>query len=148
MATAVVRVIVDADGNLSAAEFDDGLAGLRDQGLEVLSVPTDRLPERRREVELIVETPLQTGEYLELCAKAFRLGTQLGVITYISRGTDEDAVGVLSRFGLAGVVQGSDEDEDLVIVTLPAARRREVPESRLLTALEAALNCEVSLRFG
>jgi hypothetical protein len=143
--TAVVRVVVDADGSLTPDEFASGLSSLRDQGFEVLSAPIDRLAERRREVELIVEGPV-ASDYVDICAKAFGTVARLGVITYISRGTDEDAEGVLSRFGLAGLVERSDEN--VVTVTLPVTERRAVPESRLLTALEAALNCEVRLRFG
>jgi hypothetical protein len=34
------------------------------------------------------------------------------------------------------------------VFTLPTADRRRVPESRLHTALEAALNCEVRIVFA
>jgi hypothetical protein len=147
MPTAVVRVVVDVDGILTPDEFASGLDGLRGLGLEVISAPIDRLAERRREVELIVQGPVtSSAEYVEVCARAFGIGARPGVITYISRGTDEDAEGVLSRFGLTGRVQRSGEE--VVTVTLPADRRRAVPESRLHTALEAALNCEVRLRFA
>jgi hypothetical protein len=70
------------------------------------------------------------------------------VLTYISRGTDDDAHGVLAGFGLSGNVERvpSDDGWDVVYVTLHKADLERIPESRVHTALEASLNCEVHIR--
>jgi len=151
MATAVVRVVVDAAGVLTPEEFGVRLQALRDRGFEVISAPLDRLAEWRREIELIVEegSRADTDEYAAICAETFGLPAEVGVITYISRGTDEDAAGVLARFGVAGrVVRDLRETGELVTVTISRATARRVPESSLHTALEAALNCEVRIRLA
>jgi hypothetical protein len=153
MPTAVVRVVVDVDGSLSAEEFGRGLARLCATGLEIISAPVDRLAKRRREVELIVDDLTRgsgTAAYVEACSTAFGLPAQAGVVTYISRGTDEDATGVLDRFGVIGAVDRHERTRggDLVVVTIDRAESRRVPESRLHTALEAALNSEVQIRFA
>jgi hypothetical protein len=70
------------------------------------------------------------------------------VITFVSRGTDDDAHGVLAGFGLtADIVRTPGGDGfDIVDVTLREADLERVPESRVHTALEASLNCEVRIR--
>lgn len=152
MATAVIRVIVDPDGTLTRAAYQDGLARLAAQGLEVIATPAEHLPDRRREIEIIADD-LDRGrtaqDYVALCSAAFGPPAELGVTTFISRGTDEDALGVLSRFGVTGEVRRDEDDgEEIVTVTIARAESRRVPESRLRTALEAALNCEVRIRFA
>ncbi|MGV7875676.1 hypothetical protein PJM70_30525, partial [Mycobacterium kansasii] len=79
------------------------------------------------------------------CAKVFDSAPVAGVVTFISRGTDDDAHGVLSAFGLAGEITRrlGDDGFDIVYVTLREADLERVPESRIHTALEASLNCEV-----
>jgi hypothetical protein len=69
------------------------------------------------------------------------------VVTYISRGTDDDVLGVLAGFGLTGEISRAPGDDglDVVSVTLPRAALERVPESRVHTALEASLNCEVQI---
>ncbi len=71
-----------------------------------------------------------------------------GVITFVSRGTDDDAHGVLAGFGLtADIVRTPGDDGfDIVDVTLREADLERIPESRVHTALEASLNCEVRIR--
>lgn len=149
MRTAVVRVVIDAEGVLDSQAYDTGLRRLRDQGLEIVASPAERLPARQREIELIVSDNHlheRSREYAELCERAFGRPAQLGVITYISRGTDDDAVGVLGGFGISGQVTRSFGGEhELVTVTVQSEDLRRVPESRLHTALEAALNAEVEI---
>ncbi|GAA2120743.1 hypothetical protein [Actinomadura napierensis] len=141
--------MIDPDGRLAAGAYEAGLRALEYSGLEVIAGPAGRLPERRREIELIVEDgggELRTGPYLDECRAAFGVEPELGVITYVSRGTDDDALGVLRRFGLSGeVVRTVEDDEEVVTVAIPRDAGRRVPESRLHTALEAALNCEVRI---
>jgi hypothetical protein len=69
------------------------------------------------------------------------------VVTYVSRGTDDDARGVLSGFGLTGEIERvpGDHGFDVVYVTLREADLEHIPESRIHTALEASLNCEVHI---
>jgi hypothetical protein len=70
------------------------------------------------------------------------------VVTFVSRGTDDDAYGVLSGFGLTGEIERlpGDDGWDIISVTLRKADLERVPESRIHTALEASLNCEVRIR--
>jgi hypothetical protein len=103
-----------------------------------------------REVQLLIadsdaDTVKQTAT--KLCAKAFGTTPVAGVITYVSRGTDDDAHGVLSGFGLTGEINRipGDDGYDVVYVTLSQADLERVPESRVHTALEASLNCEVHI---
>ncbi|PRC44450.1 hypothetical protein C6A85_000000100195, partial [Mycobacterium sp. ITM-2017-0098] len=73
-----------------------------------------------------------------------------GVLTYVSRGTDDDAEGVLAGLGLRGQIEripgGADGPGwDTVKVTVSKDDLKRVPESRVHTALEASLNCEVRI---
>jgi hypothetical protein len=159
MRTAVVRVGVDKAGELGPAELDDGLARLRElaaaAGIEVVANNLGALPPQRREVELLIDgdDPAELGRVaVELCARAFEafgVAPVSGVMTFISRGTDDDAHGVLAGFGLSGEIERMQGDEgwDVVYVTLRKADLERVPESRVHTALEASLNCEVHIRM-
>lgn len=154
MRTAVVRVNVDPSGLLTPAQLDQGMStllGLADQaGAQVVQAALTAMPAARREVELlitgsIVDTVKQAA--LDLCAKAFGTTPVTGVVTYVSRGTDDDAHGVLAGFGLTGQIRRfpGDEGFDVVYVTLRQEDLERVPESRIHTALEASLNCEVHI---
>ncbi len=152
MATAVIRIVVDADGVLTPGEYEAGIGRLAALGIEVIASPGDHLADRHREIEIITDAigrGRSARDYADLCASAFGLPAEPGVTTFISRGTDEDALGVLNRFGVAGeVTRETAGEDDLVTVTIARAESRRVPESRLHTALEAALNCEVRIRFS
>ncbi len=50
---------------------------------------------------------------VELCAKAFGTCPVPGVVTYVSRGTDDDAHGVLAGFGLTGEIDREPGDDGL-----------------------------------
>jgi hypothetical protein len=154
MRTAVVRVNVDPSGLLTAAQLDQNMStllGLADEvGAEVVQTALAAMPAARREVQLLIVgsdagTVKQTA--LDLCAKAFGTTPVAGVVTYVSRGTDDDAHGVLSGFGLTGQIRRfpGDDGFDVVYVTLRQADLERIPESRIHTALEASLNCEVHI---
>jgi hypothetical protein len=126
-----------------------GSAGLA--GVEVVENNLAALPPQRREVELLIsgDDPAELERVaVELCAKAFGTTPVPGVLTYISRGTDDDARGVLAGFGLAGDIERvpGDDGVDVMHVTLRKTDLERVPESRIHTALEASLNCEVRIR--
>jgi hypothetical protein len=144
--------VIDPDGRLSPGGYETGLEILRASRHEVIASPVEHLPERRREIELIVDDhggELRTDPYLDACHAAFGVEPELGVITYVSRGTDDDARGVLHRFGVSGEVERTMEgEEDVVTVALDPQDGRRVPDGRLHTALEAALNCEVRIVTG
>jgi hypothetical protein len=55
---------------------------------------------------------------------------------------------VLAGFGLTGQIARTPGDDgvDIVDVTLREADLERIPESRVHTALEASLNCEVRIR--
>ena len=154
MRTAVVRVDVDPSGDLSPAQLDEGMRALREladeAGVGVVDNDLAAMPVGRRQVELLItgSDPLEaqpTGT--DLCAKAFGTAPAAGVVTYVSRGTDDDAYGVLARFGISGEVRREPGDEgfDVVHVTLRKADLERIPESRIHTALEASLNCDVRI---
>ncbi|MGV0607042.1 hypothetical protein [Mycolicibacterium sp. XJ1904] len=155
MRTAVVRVGVDTAGELGPAQLGDGLTRLRDSaaahGIEVVANDLAGLPPKRREVELLIAGDDQDELRrlaVDLCDKAFGTTPVPGVVTFISRGTDDDAHGVLAGLGLTGEIERvpGDDGWDVVYVTLRRADLERVPESRVHTALEASLNCEVHIR--
>jgi hypothetical protein len=154
MRTAVVRVDVDPSGELSAERLAEGMSllrGLADElGVGVIDNNLAAMPVGRRQAELLI-TGSDPDEVkpigIDLCAKAFGTSPIAGVVTYISRGTDDDAYGVLARFGLDGEVRREPGAEgfDVVYVTLRKADLEHIPESRIHTALEASLNCDVRI---
>jgi hypothetical protein len=155
MRTAVVRVNVDPEGVLTPAQLRDGMAALLElaaqAGAGVIENDLAAMPVRRREVELLIaaedgDTAREAA--IELCTTAFSAAPVPGVITFISRGTDDDAHGVLSGFGLTGDIVRTPGDDgfDIVHVTLREQDLDRIPESRVHTALEASLNCEVHIR--
>jgi hypothetical protein len=155
MRTAVVRVNVDPDNALAPAQLTEGTGVLLERvghaGADVIGKDLAALPAGRREVELLIacdNVDAAKEAAIELCSNAFGTTPVLGVITFVSRGTDDDAHGVLAGFGLAGEIARTPGDDgvDIVDVTLREADLERIPESRVHTALEASLNCEVRIR--
>jgi hypothetical protein len=158
MRTAVVRVRVDPDGALTAAQLDAGMVALAElavrAGAELIENNLGALPPSRRELELLMtgaDAAQLQDTAIALCAKTFgELGAHPvpGVLTYVSHGTDADARGVLAGFGLTGEIERTPGGQgwDIVEVTLRKTDLERVPESRIHTALEASLNCEVVIR--
>jgi hypothetical protein len=155
MRTAVVRVNVDPGSALTPAQLKEGMESLLGLVGEIDAAVVENnlaaMPASRREVEVLiasvdVDAAKQTA--IGLCAKAFSTVPIPGVVTFISRGTDDDARGVLAAFGLTGEIARTPGDDgfDIVHVTLREADLERVPESRIHTALEASLNCEVHIR--
>ena len=151
----MVRVQVDPAGRLTPEQLTNGMAALRElvdaAGIDVLDNSIAAMPPNRREVEMLIDgdDADQLKRFaVELCTKAFGTSPVPGVLTYISRGTDDDAHGVLAGFGLAGEITRTPGDDglDIVHVTLRSADLDRIPESRIHTALEASLNCEVHIR--
>lgn len=157
MRTAVVRVDVDPTRQLTPARLDEGTAALLELasaiGAQVIDTRLATLPPSRRQVEILIagDDPDEVKRMaLELCVNAFGVlgaAPAVGVLTYTSRGTDDDAHGVLAGMGLSGEVDRRPgiQGWDVVAVTLLAADLERVPESRVQTALEASLNCEVRI---
>lgn len=149
MPTAVIRVFVDPNGLLTADAYRAGLDLLRSSGLHVVAAQYLSGSTRRHEIELIVDDDgqgLATETHLRQCHAAFGVPPALGVVTYISRGTEDDAHGVLARFGVRGtVVRTVENNEEVFTVSLSEDTEHRVAESRLHTALEAALNAEVRI---
>ncbi|MGB8390578.1 hypothetical protein [Mycobacterium sp.] len=158
MRTAVVRVNVDPSGVLTAAQLREGMAALlglaHEIGADVVANDLAAMPVSRREVELLIvsdEVDALKDLGVKMCTRAFGApgpGPVAGVVTFISRGTDDDAHGVLYAFGLTGEIARTPGDDgfDIVYVTLRESDLDRVPESRIYTALEACLNCEVHIR--
>lgn len=155
MRTAVVRVNVDPESAFTAARLREGMGALLElagaAGADVVRNDLAAMPAARREVELLIaaeDGDAASNAAIELCAKAFGTRPVPGVVTFISRGTDDDAHGVLSGFGLTGEIERTPGDDgfDIVYVTLREKDLERIPESRVHTALEASLNCEVHIR--
>jgi hypothetical protein len=155
MRTAVVRVQVDPAGRLTTEQLTDGMAALREltdaAGIVVLDINMAAMLAARREVQMLMagtDANELKRDAVALCAKAFGTEPAPGVLTYLSRGTDDDAYGVLAGFGLTGEIIRTlgDDGLDVVHVTLSKADLERIPESRIHTALEASLNCEVHIR--
>jgi hypothetical protein len=154
MRTAVVRVDVDPTGALTPARLRAGMTALRARadeiGVELIETDPAEMPVGRRQVQLLItgaDPDELTRMGVGMCAKAFGTSPTAGAVTYISRGTDDDAYGVLARFGLSGLIrrEPGEDGVDTVYVTLREADLERVPESRIHTALEASLNCEVRI---
>ncbi len=110
----------------------------------------EKLPATAREIELIVpgDDPDALRKWAEnTCAPLATDGeVQVGVPTFLSRGTDEDALGVVRGFGIRAELQRLyEDDEEIAVFTVSRADIGHAGESRLHTALEAALNCEVRI---
>ena len=110
------------------------------------------MPPQRREVEVLIAGD-DADELERLAVELVRQRVRHrapvpGVLTFISRGTDDDAHGVLAGLGLTGDIERipGDDGWDVVHVTLRKSDLERVPESRVHTALEASLNCEVHIR--
>ena len=156
MRTAVVRVDVDPSGDLSPEQLGAGVAVLRAlaeaAGVDVVDNNLAAMPRGRREAEFLIvgsdEQELKRAA-TAMCAEAFGTVPAAGTLTYVSRGTDEDAHGVLAGFGLAGDISriSGEDGYDIVDVTLRKDDLARIPESRIYTALEAATNCEVRIRI-
>lgn len=160
MRTAVVRVDVDPSALLTPAQLREGMAALsesvRDREVGIVDADLSAMPSNRRQVELLIagdDSEELKRAAVELCVKAFGgfgASPAAGVLTFVSRGTDDDAHGVLAGLGLHGEVEriagGADGPGwDIVKVTVSKDDLRRIPESRVHTALEASLNCEVQI---
>lgn len=149
MRMAVVRVNVDPNGVLDHTEFDGGIKRLRDNGFDIFASPFAGLPPHAREIEVIVEAADQadaTARAMAAVRDIFSDPPVAGQVTFLSRGTDEDALGILSGFGVHATISRIESDgEEVAVVTMTADQHGRVPESRLHTALEAGLNCEVRI---
>lgn len=140
----MVRLDPDPAAGLSPDEAARGRAALQLRGCAVRGRPSGGL-----EVVIDAEDAEDARRRAaEACAQAFGGSAVVSSVTFVSRGTDADALGVVTAFGLDARLERVVEDgEDVVVVGLAPADRGRVPESRLSTALEAALNCAVRLEF-
>lgn len=148
MPTAVVRIHFESP--VQPAVFEGGVAFLRERGIPLVEYTAVASEEVLKEISLLRDEDQEwtPDDALPLCAEAFGVPVWRGPVTYVSRGTNADAESVLARFELDGRVRReSGDDGDVVIVTVAGADMRRVPESRLHTALEAALNAEVRLEL-
>jgi hypothetical protein len=154
MRTAVVRVNVDPEGRFTHARLREGMVILLglvgEAGVEMVENDLTTMPTGRREVQLLIaaeDADAAKRRAIELCTNAFGDTASPGVVTFVSRGTDDDAHGVLAGFGLTGeIVRAPGNDGyDIVYVTLREEDLDRIPESRVHTALEASLNCEVHI---
>lgn len=150
MRTAVIRVNLDPAGDLAADRLADAVAVLRASGIEVIAPDFGRVPAHAREIELLIDGDdagaLRAWAEARCAEVLGAPGPVAGAATFLSRGTDEDALGVVRAFGIsAGLDRFWEGDEEIAVFTITRTDAARVPESRLRTALEAALNCEVRI---
>lgn len=150
MRIAVIRLTVDPARELAPETLRERseyfAAQANKSGMRVLSMPTEQHRELR--VSLPGTDAAELREIVSaLCADVFGTRPETGPATFVSHGTDDDAHGVLAGFGITGELSRVDSGEgyDIVTVRLAAACIGGIPESRIRTALEAALNCEVEV---
>lgn len=153
MRTAVIRVNLNPAGDLASDRLAAVVAELRGDGLEVIAPDFGQFPAHAREIELLLpgdDTAALSSWAQDRCAEALGApGPVAGAATFLSRGTDEDVLGVVGAFGLTATVERAwINDQEIVTVTIARADARRAPESRLHTALEAALNAEVRIVYG
>lgn len=148
MPTAVVRIYFASP--VERAVFERGVQFLRGRGIPLVEYTAHAGEEVLDQISLLCDeaqawTPDQA---VVLCAEAFGVAVRRGPVTYVSHGTNADAESVLARFDLDGRVRRENGDDgEVVIVTVSGRDMRRVPESRLHTALEAALNAEVHIEL-
>ena len=153
MRTAVIRVNLDPAGELAADRLTVAVAALRAGGIEVIAPDFGRVPSHAREIELLIDgddPPVLRAWAEARCAEAIGApGPVAGAATFLSRGTDEDALGVVHAFGISADLDRFWEgDEEVAVFTITPADATRGPESRLHTALEAARNCQVRIIIG
>ena len=140
-----MRLDPDPDRRLTAERRAAGIRLLASKNIAVRPRPDGP------ELDLILDgTDPDDARVRATAACEQMLGStpEISSVTFVSRGTDEDALGVVAAFGLhARLERVAGEDEEIAVFTLDAVDRRRVPESRLSTALEAALNCAVRIDF-
>jgi hypothetical protein len=150
MRTAVIRVNLNPAGDLEISRLSAAVDELSKDGLEVIAPDFSKVPADAREIELLLPgddvSALRTWAETRCAEVLGGPGPKAGAATFLSRGTDEDAIGVVRGFGIdARVERFWESDEEIVVAAISRADSRRVPESRLHTALEAALNCEVRI---
>lgn len=154
MRTAVLRINIDPDGTLDPAQLERGMSDVRATaaaaGMAVIRVDLAAFPSSCRELEILAagdDAAALQQQAIGLCALAFSTPPRAATTTFLSRGTDEDAAGLLAGFGISGVIsrEPGPHNWDVVTVRLVREGLRRVPESRIQTALEASLNCEVRI---
>jgi hypothetical protein len=150
MRTAVVRVNLDPAGALGTEHLTRAIERLRGSGIEVIAPDFSRTHPSAREIELLVagDDPAELSLWAQAtCTEAVGSpGPTAGATTFLSRGTDEDAHGVVRAFGISATLERYwEDDEEVAVFTITRADAAHVAESRLRTALEAALNCEVRI---
>lgn len=155
MRTAVIRINLNPGGDVGNDRLSAAVTELSNSGLEVIAPDFGNVPPDAREIELLLpgEDTAALSAWAEgRCAEALtsagapEADPKAGSATFLSRGTDEDALGVVRGFGIsADIGRRWENDEEIVVATISRADSRRVPESRLHTALEAALNCEVRI---
>ena len=146
MRTAVIRVNLDPAGDLAADRLARVVQALRGSGIEVLAPDFGQVPAHAREIELLVEgdDPPALRAWAEArCAEALDSealdsgargapGPRAGAATFLSRGTDEDALGVVLAFGISARLDRFwADDEEIAVFTITRDDATHVAESRL-----------------
>ena len=155
MRRAVIHVNVDPAGVLGVAQLESAVSALRDAGHEVIAADLDKLPPRRREIELL--HPGEDADELRrlavaACQEALaglepRVEPRAVAVTFMSSGSYEDALGIVRAFGLEPQLEELRlVNEDVAVLVLAHGTLRRAVSAKLQTALEAALNREVELR--
>ena len=154
MRHAVVRINPDPAGEIGLERVLAVRDTLRASGAYVVDSDVSRSLPKRRELELVLadDDPVRVRERgLALTREAMLVAgvpgePVAGAITFTSAGTPADALGIFRAFGVAGDIRyGPGEDEDSIVFVVREDAFVHVSESRLLTALQSALNKGVTL---
>lgn len=154
MRHAVARINPDPEGALPLELVLRVREALRAGGTRVVDTDLSRSLPRRREIELVLadDDPGHVqARALALVRQAMRAVSApgepaAGPVTFTSAGTPADALGILRAFGVAGEIgQAPGADPDAAVFIVPEDAFEHVSESRLRTALQSALNQEVTL---
>ena len=145
----MIHVNLDPEGTLGVAELERAVAALRAEGHEVIADDLEKLPPRRREIELLHDGDdvAELAALAEEACAAAGIGARVVAVSFMSSGTEEDALGVVRAFGLEPQVEEIRlVDEDVAVLVLANGTPERAVSAKLQTALECALNREVELR--
>jgi hypothetical protein len=149
---AVIHVNLDPAGELDVDELERAVSVLRDAGSEVIAGDFDKLPPRKREIELLhdgndVDELRRIAESACATAVGRKVAPRVVAVSFMSTGTEEDALGIVRAFGLEPHLEELRlVDEDVAVVVLEGTALQRGVSAKLQTALECALNREVELR--
>ena len=152
MREAIVRVNPDPEGRLGLAHVVAVRAELLRRGIPVVPADLSNMHAGQRELELILSdthTERVRRRALQVAKQALQaLGVSsepvVGIVTFKSAGTTDDALAIFRSFGVRGEVRRiAGLHTDTVVFLVGRKSLANINESQLLTALRSGLNQDV-----